>query len=448
MSDASATAADGYPPSLPADGAAALVGQARLRECPDCGYFQIVPAMEAGSAARCRRCSAVLRRTHHDSLGRALALNVTALGLLGISCGQSLMTVSTFGMFRTATMFSGPRGMEANGVWELAVPVAFMTILAPLLRLALLTYVLAALRLGPRLPRAPRHLRAAFRWAEQLRPWSMIEVFLLGVFVAYTEMPGMVHISIGLSVYSLIALMLTMIATDAVLDRHAVWEEMERRGIPDVVVDHAAVALAGPQRGAVGCDACGLVSLPAPGVHAHCPRCGAGLEHRKANSIARTWALGLAAAILYIPANVLPVMMFLQFGSGSPHTIIGGAEELLSAGMWPLALLVFLASIAVPCMKLLGLVLMLLTTQVGARWQLRERTVIYRIVNTIGRWSMIDIFMESILIALVQFGAVVTIDPGFGAVAFAGVVILTMFAAEGFDPRLMWDAAEGRPVAA
>jgi len=149
----------------------------------------------------------------------------------------------------------------------------------------------------------------------------------------------------------------------------------------------------------------------------------------------------VASTVLYVPANVLPVLAFVEFGSGEPHTIIGGARELLNAGMWPLALLVFLASIGVPCLKLVSLVLLLVTTQAGSSWQLRQRTILYRLVSAIGRWSMIDIFMASVLIALVQFGSVVTIDPGLGAVAFAGVVILTMFAAESFDPRLMWDAA-------
>jgi len=139
------------------------------------------------------------------------------------------------------------------------------------------------------------------------------------------------------------------------------------------------------------------------------------------------------------------VLTVMQLGSGSPSTILGGAEELLAGGMWPLAALVFFASIMVPVLKLVGLSVMLATTQAGWRGRLRDRTVLYRIVSAIGRWSMIDIFMESILVALVQFGAVVTIDPGFGAVAFAAVVILTMFAAEAFDPRLMWDAAARPP---
>jgi paraquat-inducible protein A len=256
-----------------------------------------------------------------------------------------------------------------------------------------------------------------------------------------SELPHSVHVEIGIGVYALIALMVTMIAADAVLDRQAVWEEMERRGLPDAPVDHAAMASTGSVAGALACETCALVSLPGAEEHPHCPRCGSRLEARKPNSVARTWALASTAALLYIPANVLPVLSFITLGSGSPHTIIGGARELLNAGMWPLALLVFLASIGVPCLKLVSLTLLLLTTQSASSWQLRQRTTLYRMVRAIGRWSMIDIFMESVLIGLVQFGALATIDPGIGAVAFAGVVILTMLAAECFDPRVMWDEA-------
>jgi paraquat-inducible protein A len=154
----------------------------------------------------------------------------------------------------------------------------------------------------------------------------------------------------------------------------------------------------------------------------------------------------IAAAVLYVPANYYPVLTVMQLGAGSPSTIIGGVEELISSGMYPLAALVFFASIAIPMLKLVGLVVMLVTTQTGRSGWLRDRTRLYLVVRAIGRWSMIDIFMESLLGALVRFGSVITIEPGIGAVAFCGVVILTIFAAESFDPRLMWDAA--RPKAA
>ena len=137
-------------------------------------------------------------------------------------------------------------------------------------------------------------------------------------------------------------------------------------------------------------------------------------------------------------------MVVVRLGAGSPSTILGGVEELVRAGQYPLALLVFFASIAVPVMKLVGLSLMLITIQTGRVGWLRDRVRLYHIVRFIGRWSMIDIFMESLLGALVAFGSVITIEPGVGALAFCAVVILTMFAAETFDPRLMWDAAAHR----
>jgi len=185
--------------------------------------------------------------------------------------------------------------------------------------------------------------------------------------------------------------------------------------------------------------------VPAEG-DGKCPRCGSAVHERKPGSIVRTWAFVIAAAILYIPANVYPVLTVIQLGAGAPSTILGGVEELLASQMYPLALLVFFASILVPMFKLIGLSAMLLATQLGgpdsgAAMLLRERTRLYYIVAWIGRWSMVDIFMESLLGALVQFGSAVTIEPGIGAVAFCAVVFTTIFAAEAFDPRLMWDAA-------
>jgi paraquat-inducible protein A len=175
-----------------------------------------------------------------------------------------------------------------------------------------------------------------------------------------------------------------------------------------------------------------------------CPRCGSYLHHRKPNSVSRTWALVIAAAIMYIPANYFPVLTVMQLGAGAPSTILGGVEELLASHMYPLAALVFFASIAVPMLKLVGLSVMLITIQTGRTAWLRDRTRLYHIVRWIGRWSMIDIFMEALLGALVKFGNAITIEPGLGAVAFCAVVILTMLAAETFDPRVMWDSAGAR----
>jgi paraquat-inducible protein A len=436
MSDAAASAL----PDARARAAEEWRTPSRLCECRNCGLFQRLPSLIPGESARCLRCTSLLRKAQVDPMGRALALNIAAASLMFVACLMTLMVVSTAGMTRQASLFTGPVDMGRSGLWELTIVVLFTTVVAPTLKLGAMIYVLSGLRLA----RPPRHLRRVYAFVEHIRPWSMIEVFLLGLLVGYTKLVDLVHIEFGVALYALGLLMLTMIAAEAVIDHQTVWEEMEKRGIPHDDVDHAAVAATRPGHGVVSCHTCGMVSLPHH--HGdHCPRCGSTLHVRKPNAIPRAWALLIAAAILYIPANYYPVLQLIQLGSGAPSTILGGVVELLDAGMWPLAALVFFASVAVPLLKVLGLGVLLVTTQMGVRTRLRDRTKLYGAVNAIGRWSMIDIFMETILVALVRFGAIVSIEPGYGAVAFCGVVILTMFAAEGFDPRLMWDAAGENP---
>lgn len=200
-------------------------------------------------------------------------------------------------------------------------------------------------------------------------------------------------------------------------------------------------AVTAMQSGLISCHVCHLLAPAAAGAK-HCARCGAHLHVRKTNSIRRSWAYLIAAYIMYLPANFLPVMTVMQLGVGNPDTIFSGVVALAASGMWPLALLVFFASFMVPLLKLLGMSYVLISVQRRSCWNPRARTVLYRIIEAVGRWSMLDIFMISILIALVKLGSIATIDPGAGATSFAAVVLLTMFASMTFDPRLIWDACE------
>ena len=359
-----------------------------------------------------------------------IALVSAAFVLLVIMCSTTLMSVETSGIRRTADLFSGPQELVRQNMGELAVVIIFVTVLAPLIRLVGMLYVL--IRSRERTP--PRHLRRIFAVAERLRPWSMLEVFVFGVFVAYVKLGDLVTIGLMTGVYALLALTFVLVWMDSALDREAVWERLYHGNLAGGPGDLAD---------AVGCETCGLVSVPEPD-DPRCPRCDSILHERKPDSVARTWALVIAATIFYIPANYYPVLSVVQLGAGQPSTILGGVEELIKAGQYPLAALVFFASIAVPVLKLVGLSIMLITIQTGRAGWLRDRVRLYHIVRFIGRWSMIDIFMESLLGALVAFGSVITIEPGVGALAFCAVVILTMFAAETFDPRLMWDAAAAR----
>jgi len=188
------------------------------------------------------------------------------------------------------------------------------------------------------------------------------------------------------------------------------------------------------------CHSCGQLSKAAPGVHeAACARCGAHLHVRKPNSISRTWAFLIAAIIAYIPANLLPVMETGSIFGSQSDTIMSGVIYLWTSGSWPLALLIFFASITVPALKIISLMYLCLSVQFRSNWRPKDRARLYRVVEFVGRWSMLDIFVVAILVALVQFSALATIRPAPGVLAFATVVVLTMFAAQTFEPRLIWD---------
>lgn len=202
--------------------------------------------------------------------------------------------------------------------------------------------------------------------------------------------------------------------------------------------------------GIARCHLCGrassLLALNA-GQVAHCSRCGSHLELRIADSVSKTWALLMTAAILMLPANLYPVMTVISFGKGNPDTIMSGVIALVHHGMYPIAALVFVASILVPLFKLVGFAVLLLAIQRGWHINYRQATLVYRMVHFIGRWSMLDLFMISILVTLVSLGKVATIETGPGSTAFATVVVVTMLAAHTFDQRLIWDLVDNEPVA-
>ena len=204
-------------------------------------------------------------------------------------------------------------------------------------------------------------------------------------------------------------------------------------------------ALTATEAGLVSCEACTLLSRPAEGaLAAYCPRCGAELVWRRHHSIQYTWALVIAAAICYIPANVLPVLTTNALGSSESDTIMGGVMLLYNTGSWPLALIVLIASVMVPLGKLIALSYLLISVQRGSIKNNHDRTRLYRVVEFIGRWSMLDVFVDTFTVALIQLQPLMSVEPGMGVLFFAGVVVLTMIAAETFDPRLIWDSPTTR----
>ena len=201
------------------------------------------------------------------------------------------------------------------------------------------------------------------------------------------------------------------------------------------------MALSAAEAGLVACQSCGLLSRSAGEQPSRCPRCGARLASRYRHSIQRTWALAIAAAICYVPANLLPVLTTQTLASSRSDTILSGVAVLYTSGSWPLALIVLVASVMIPLGKLAALAYLLLSVQRGSANGARDRTRLYRMIELIGRWSMLDVFVVTFVVALIQFQPLMASRPGPGLPFFAAVVVLTMLATTSFDPRLIWDAA-------
>lgn len=410
---------------------AGAIPLADLRGCPDCGQYSVLPELRAGVDAFCDRCGKSFSRPRARSMDHALSYAALGLVFLLLAISAPFLSVNLYGRYQTSMMWSGA-GVLGQAFDPLGLLVLTTIILMPMTKLGLTVFVLGSLRYE----RPSRLVVPAFRWIKHISPWAMMEVFLLGFLVAYTRLQNLATVHMDLAVYAMIACVLAMAATDQALDRESVWKEIQSR-FPQ------APAQSGPL---LSCRVCHQANRGAEGMQ--CSRCGSVIHHRKIDSVSRCWAFIIAALVFYVPANAFPVMTITQLGSASAHTIIGGMIEFWHEGMWPLALLIFLASIAIPAFKLVGLGYMLISAQYRSGLHLTEKTRLYRAIDFIGRWSMVDIFMVAILVSLMQFGQLVSVSPGLAAPCFTMVVILTMMAAESFDPRLLWDCADMRARAA
>jgi paraquat-inducible protein A len=377
--------------------------------------------------AECPRCFHTLWRMRANPFEFPIACGLAGVAFYGLAASAPFLEISAYGRFSLARLATGPVQLGVQGFAAVGLLVGVVTLLFPAAKLGIMLVTLIGLR-SRLLP--VRLLKTLFRWYRPISPWAMIDVYLLGCLVAYTRLAAISTVYLDTALYALVGLMITMAAVDGSLDDEAVWRAL------DETKPAAAMVSAAPL---IGCSLCGHVAHAEPGES--CRRCGAVLRRRKQDSFARAWALMLAAAAFYVPANLYPVLLITQLLRTQSYTIMGGIAELADYGLWPLAALVFLASIVIPLSKLLILAYMLVMTQLGSGAQLLARTRAFRLIQFIGRWSMIDVFVISILVALVRFGQFADIRTDLGAPCFAAVVVLTVFAVDCFDPRLMWDAA-------
>lgn len=398
-----------------------------LSECHQCGLVQELPHASTAASLLCRRCAALLRQIRPRSVALSTACAATGLALFALAFLMPTASVwMQGGRYATGGLWTGPVRLEETGAWELALAVIVTLLVLPIVKLATVVGMAIAIRVG----RVPRWLKACFSALPLFAEWAMVDVFLLGAMIALFRLKAWMLVSFGEALFALGGAALCSIGVDASLDRSAFWRHVPLADLP---------AASDDSRPLLGCPGCGLVARTREGDR--CRRCERVVHARKGHSLRHTFALVAAAALLAIPANVLPVMSITKLGRGGPSTILGGTLELIEVGFWGLALLVFVASIVVPLFKLGALSLLVVTTARGSASKLLFRTRLFRVVALIGRWSMLDIFATMMLVTLARFGWLGNVMPGLGASAFCGVVLLTLWASHSFDPRLMWDAA-------
>lgn len=398
----------------------------KLIACHDCGKLHRLPAGDDLHDYKCTRCRADLGTLSCDLDPPVALLTAAAISFL-VANTMPFMTLNIEGIAQESTLLSASFALWQSELWPLGVLVFLVATAAPAFKICGLLYVLVPLRHDHRWPLAGR----IYRIVGGVRPWAMMEVYLLGMIVAYVKLVELAHIELGVAVYAFLATVLFEIAAEAKSEPMAVWHRLMPQSDPSL--------LRGPPGSRLlSCHSCRqLVQVGAKEQHVGCPRCGASVHAGNPDAWKTSLALLIAAVVLYVPANVLPVMTVTYFGAGQPDTILSGVVELWHAEMYPIAVLVFTASILVPVLKILALG-WLIAAKNRPRAVALAKIRVYRIVELVGRWSMVDIFMIGILTALVHLGNVATIVPGPGALAFASVVVLTMLASSAFDPRSIW----------
>ena len=387
-----------------------------------------MPQPQPRTVVTCVTCANTLERTHGRSVSGALACSAATLLLLVPGNLLTFLTTSALGISRHSVVASAAGAMLKDGWPFLALAILLFAVVFPLVRFALLTAVLACVE-----RRDPRPwLGRAFRYATELETWAMPDVFLLGLAVAYARLADSIAVHLGTGALCYIGAGVLALFVRATLDKAEVWRRIES--------DHE-IALG---TSTVGCTACDQLH-PIDHAGRPCTRCGKTLRGRQLESVPRALALTLAGVLLYIPANLWPIATLPINYQPLKYTVFGGVVDLVTAGLIPLALLVFTASFAIPILKLAGLGWCIASVLRRSDRHLVAKTRTYRAVEEIGRWSMVDPFVIACFVPVMHYNSLIYGRAEPAAVPFTGVVVLTIIGAKQFDPRLMWDAARRRP---
>ena len=403
------------------------VSEQELVLCRHCDLMQQIPPLASGDEAFCLRCGAHLDARHSDPVLRPVLFAGSALFMLLLANLFPFVSMYAAGNSNEMNFFDTSSVLFAEHHQWLALLVWLFIQAVPAACMLAIIY----LKLGM-LYRLPARTWVA-RVLYMLKPWSMVDIFLMGLIISFVKLVADADISLGPSFWAFCLFCLLHLRAFQVIDRRELWARIAPCPAPQVA---AHTGKSGLEQNLKLCKVCTAV---VPVTQTHCSRCHTKVHLRQRASVQNTLALLIAATILYLPANLMPIMRTVSFGEALDSTIISGLILMWQDGAYPVALIILLASVIVPVAKILVMFWLCYLTRLPLSARKQYSTKIYRLVDWVGRWSMVDVLVVAIMAALVRFDLLMSVYPGVGALVFATVVILTMLAALSFDPRLLWD---------
>ncbi|MBK0000190.1 membrane integrity lipid transport subunit YebS [Erwinia sp. S38] len=393
--------------------------QARYQRCPQCDTLFSLPDVKSRQSAHCPCCNARILNGRDWSMTRLTAMAVTMMLLMPFAFSVPLMTVHLLGTNIRASLLGGIMQMAQQGDVITASMVAFCTIGAPVTLVASISYLYFGEKLG-------MNLRPVLLMLDRLKEWVMLDIYLVGVAVASIKVQDYASIDPGSGLVAFISLTLLSLLTLIHLNVEQLWH----RFYPQPA-QHAPPA---SLRVCLSCHHTGVADD-----RGRCPRCHTPLPFRRHFSLQKSWSALIASIVLLIPANLLPISIIYLNGARQEDTILSGIMSLASGNI-PVAAVVFIASILVPFTKVIVLFSLLLSIHFNCEQGLKTRIRLLRVVKWVGRWSMLDLFVISLTMSLVNRDQLLAFTMGPAAFYFGSAVILTILAVEWLDSRLLWDA--------
>ena len=394
--------------------------------CPSCDLVIEIPHLSAKQVAICPHCNTKLSASQANQDSMVVALSLSAIVMLLSSMFYPFLSFTSSGITQTITLPDAARILFNYDNEFLGLFIDTSIIGLPLLLLVLIIPLHLGLLKALPYQWGKRLLKITFA----LEPWIMSEIFLIGVMVSMVKIMSMADIEFGVSFWAYSAFVICYVAATAKLNKHTLWQQLKE---PEYIEQTQPNTRAIDQ-GLRACHVCGQLCTTEI-----CSRCDSKTYSRNPFSVQKAAAWLLTSVACYIPANVYPIMYTTSLGDETPSTIIGGVMILWNSGSYPIAMIIFLASVVVPLAKALILSFLCFMVMRPANRQTKSYTRIYQLTEFIGKWSMIDVFVVAILVALVQLGNLMSVTPGIGTIFFTTMVICQMLAAHAFDPRLLWD---------